>query len=152
MSELHRPSIAGDLRRIHLAITRALDIAIEHSSVVDSVSTGFINYVESWLSLLHSHHLVEDELIFPYLKEKITDVPFDLMEAQHQEMLPVLDEIEARLTAIKQRQIQAVRLLPELNRQLIKLRDIWQPHFQTEEEYITEAKLSSIDMSRTTRT
>jgi hypothetical protein len=32
MSELDKPSIAGDLSRIHLVITRALDIAIEHSS------------------------------------------------------------------------------------------------------------------------
>jgi hemerythrin-like domain-containing protein len=147
MSEIDRPSIAGDLSRIHLVITRALDIAIEHSSVTNSVSTGFINYVESFLSLLHSHHLVEDELIFPYLQAKMTDVPFDRMEAQHQEMLPMLDEIETKLTAVKSQESQIDRILPELNQTLIKLRDLWQLHFQTEEEYITEANLSNIDLT-----
>lgn len=147
MSEPKTPTIAGDLNRIHLVITRALDILIEQSSISDSVSTGSIDYLESFVSLLHSHHMVEDELIFPYLKTKITDAPFDLMEAQHQQMLPVLDEIEFQLTAIKNNLPQAANLLPGLNRQLIKLRDIWQTHSQTEEQYINETTLSAIDLA-----
>jgi hemerythrin-like domain-containing protein len=147
MSEPDKPSIAGDLSRIHIVITRALDIAIEHSSVTNSVSTGFINYVESFLSLLHSHHLVEDELIFPYLKAKMTDVPFDLMEAQHQKLLPFLDRLEAQLTALKSQEGQVAIILPELNQTLTQLKDLWQLHFQTEEEYINETSLSNIDLT-----
>ena len=150
MSNSNQPTIAGDIRRIHLAITRALDVAIEHTSMFaetksqDIFSLGFINYVQSLLSLLHSHHLVEDEQIFPYLKTKLVNAPFELMEAQHQEMLPVLDEVEKQLASIEKNKLCSPKALIEFNQQLVLLREIWHPHIQTEEEYINDTQLDTI--------
>ena len=150
MSKNNQLTIAGDIRRIHLVITRALDVAIEHTSLFaettsrDLFSQGFINYAQSLLSLLHSHHLVEDEQIFPYLQTKLTDAPFALMEAQHQEMLPVLDEVEKQLASIAKDKLRSPKALIAFNQQLVKLREIWHPHMQTEEEYINDTRLSTI--------
>lgn len=150
MSENNQLTIAGDIRRIHLVITRALDVAVEHTSMFaeiknhDLFSPGFINYVQSLLSLLHSHHLVEDEQIFPYLQTKLSDAPFELMEAQHQEMLPVLDEVERQLALIEKNRLCSPKALIAFNQQLVKLREIWHPHMQTEEEYINDTRLSNI--------
>ena len=150
MSNNNQLTIAGDIRRIHLVITRALGVAIEHTSLFtetksrDLFSPGFINYVQSLLSLLHSHHVVEDERIFPYLQTKLTDAPFELMEAQHQEMLPVLDEVEQQLISIEKNNLCSPKALIAFNQQLVKLRQIWHTHMQTEEEYINDTRLSTI--------
>ena len=150
MSNNNQLTIAGDIRRIHLVITRALDVAIEHTSLFtetksqDIFSLGFINYLQSLLSLLHSHHLVEDERIFPYLKDKLADAPFKLMEAQHQEMLLVLDEIELQLTLIEKNKLCSPKTLIAFNQQLVRLRETWHPHLQTEEEYINDTQLGTI--------
>lgn len=146
----HTPTIAGDIRRIHLVITRALDVAIEHTSLFadhqnsDLFSDGFINYVESFISLLHSHHLVEDEQIFPYLQTKLPNAPFEIMETQHQEMLPILHKIQEQLASIKKRKLRSLELLIAFNQQLIKMRQLWHPHFEIEEEFINDDLLKTV--------
>lgn len=73
MPDLYKPNVGADLARIHAMITRALDVSIEHSlSFVRhgypnaSTHEEFVSYVQSLASVLHSHHLTEDEAVFPY--------------------------------------------------------------------------------------
>lgn len=84
MSETQQSSFAASLVLIHKVFTRALNVILEYElsfaqqGFPDAVTQkGFINYVQSFVSLLHAHHTAEDELIFPYFQEKMPDKNFD---------------------------------------------------------------------------
>jgi hemerythrin-like domain-containing protein len=109
----------------------------------ESLTEGLINYLRSLLSLFHSHHLVEDDLIFPYFKANQLAAPYEIMNEQHQALLPVLDNFEKSIDnwASDWKNPQFVANLKETLQQLQKL---WTPHFQLEEEYLCEDKISSL--------
>jgi hemerythrin-like domain-containing protein len=136
----NQPNVAADMVRIHSVITRGLNVSIEHSQAFAregfpdaSTREGFVSYVQSLVSVLHAHHLAEDELAFPYLRDKMPDTPFDLLTAQHREMVPVLDEIKAAIEAVRA-EAQPGEGLNDLNRALTKMADMWHPHIQREED------------------
>lgn len=148
MSE--QPSVARDIYFIHLVITRALNVAINYCQSSNtntlpsfSVAPGFINYVQSFVTLLDSHHLVEDEVIFPYFQNKLEGVPFDLLNIQHQSMLPVLAETNLAINKLTTENDQK-EILNLLEKCLLKMREIWEPHFQLEELYFNEENISKI--------
>ena len=95
MSESIKPNVGADLKRIHAIITRGLNVAIEHSQAFAqngypdaSTREGFISYVKTFIFMIHSHHLTEDEVAFPFFQAQMTATPFDALTAQHQEMIP----------------------------------------------------------------
>lgn len=97
MSRSSSPSVVAELVRIHLVITRGLKVASENSQSFAqrgypdaSTREGFVSYVRSLASSLHAHHLTEDDLAFPYFREKMPDAPFDLLSAHHRQMVPFL--------------------------------------------------------------
>jgi len=150
MSDSNHPSVARDIYFIHLVITRALNVAIEYcqslqgKTIADfSIDPGFLNYVQSFVTLLDSHHLVEDEVIFPYFQNKLSEVPFDVMNIQHQSMLPVLEQINLAINNLTT-EVANLESLNVLEKSLIKMRDIWEPHFQLEELYLNEENISKI--------
>ena len=150
MSELRKPNIGADLVHIHSIITRALDVSIEHSQSFaqegypdESTREGFVSYVQTLVSVLHAHHLTEDDLAFPYFREKLPDVPFDLLTAQHQEMEPILDEIKAAIEEVAA-DAQAGESLNDLNRALTKIAGIWRPHIQREEDHLSAEKADAL--------
>lgn len=49
---------------------------------------GFTMYVKCLSSMLHAHHLTEDELTFPYFQRLLPDASFETLSAQHQETIP----------------------------------------------------------------
>lgn len=150
MSESNKPNIGADLIRIHSIITRALDVSIEHSQSFaredfpdESTREGFVSYVQSLVSVLHAHHLTEDDLAFPYFREKVPDVPFDLLTAQHREMEPILDDIKAAIEEVAA-DGRASESLNDLNRALIKMAEIWRPHIQREEDHLSVEKADAL--------
>jgi hemerythrin-like domain-containing protein len=150
MSTSTQPSIARDLVRIHSVITRALDVAIEHSQSFlaqggypnTSVWQGFVHYVQCLFTVLESHHTVEDELMFPYFQNKLLDTPFDLLEDQHREMLPLLAEVDVALKQVAAT-MKANESLSMLNHALTKLRELWYPHFRLEEAHFTDENVAA---------
>lgn len=69
-----KPNSGRDLVRIHRIATRGLDVSIENGrsftrdGYPDSdTREGYVNYVQALVSVLHGHHLAEDDLVFPYL-------------------------------------------------------------------------------------
>lgn len=150
MSESNKPNIGADLIRIHSVITRGLDVSIEHSQSFAqegypdaSTREGFVSYVQTLVPVLHAHHLTEDDLAFPYFREKLPDVPFDLLTAQHREMQPILDEIKAAIEEVAA-DAQASESLNDLNRALIKMAEIWHPHIQREEDHLSVEKADAL--------
>ena len=74
--------LGARILRIHSVVTRALDVSIEHAESLerdglpDNASrTGFATHVRCLAILLRSHHLNEDEFVFPELSDKMPDIP-----------------------------------------------------------------------------
>jgi hemerythrin-like domain-containing protein len=137
MSGQSEANVALSLITIHKVITRGLVVCREKSrefiqdGFPDETSIdGFQNYIKAFVSVLHSHHMLEDELVFPYFYNKITETPFNLLIEQHKDMVVILDEIQSALENIENQEG-----LEDLNRAVFRLNEKWHPHIQIEETY-----------------
>jgi hemerythrin-like domain-containing protein len=146
MAEANAPNVAQDLLSIHSIITRALNVSSEKSQRFAqegfsdaSMKEGFFCYARSFVSVIHGHHLTENELAFPYFREKVPDAPYDLLIAQHQELVHVLDEIKAAIEEVSAEPQAAA--LNKLNQGLKRLADLWHPHIAIEQDHFSVAKL-----------
>ncbi|BAQ61743.1 hypothetical protein GM3708_2149 [Geminocystis sp. NIES-3708] len=143
-------TVAKDLIRIHIVITRAIVIGIEkcqifknNGKIDDVLKEGFINYLNSLLSLFHSHHLVEDDLIFPYFKNKQFDAPYEIMATQHGDLLPLLDELEICINNLNSNSSNQ-EFIDNLLENLEQIQQAWIPHYQLEEEYLNDQNISNL--------
>jgi hemerythrin-like domain-containing protein len=136
MSEIQKPNVAVELIRIHKVITRGLEVAIERSQAFAqegfpdaSTQQGFVSYVQALASVLHGHHLTEDDLAFPYFREKLPEMPVEQLSAEHRRMEPILEEIRVALDGKI-----ATATLEELNSALMRIAELWRPHIWKEEQ------------------
>ena len=96
----HRPNIAYDLLLSHSIITRAIKVSnqhvknsIEDGNLNESTRIGFLNYLQSLSSVLAIHHRLETEIAFPYLQNKISEAPYEMLNKQHKTMQTFLNKI-----------------------------------------------------------
>jgi hemerythrin-like domain-containing protein len=150
MTQSDQPNIGANLARIHRVVTRSLGVVREESlSFADtgfsdsSMQEGFASYIHCFVSLLQAHHLTEDELLFPYLRDKVPDAPYDLLRAGHDAIAQILPEIEATPAQVKADR-QPSGALRDLNHSLIRLVGIWQPHIQKEERHFSVETLARL--------
>jgi hemerythrin-like domain-containing protein len=142
--------IARDLVFIHALITRALDVSIEHSATYAQegypdvmARDGLVAYVLCLAAMLHAHHLTEEESVFPYLMDKLPDLPYGTLTEQHHQMEPLLEAIQTTLQRVASAP-GAGEALEELNRELSDMRDLWLPHIGVEESHITAERTSAV--------
>lgn len=148
MSDQTTLNIGSDLNLIHLIITRGLAVSIDFSDQYlrkgfpdSSTKDGFINYVNSLVTVLDAHHRLEDELAFPGLKEKIPNAPYDLLEKQHEEIVNILLEIK---NIINQKDIALEESLNNVKSLLISLNELWHPHIKIEEEHFSDKNVARL--------
>jgi hypothetical protein len=149
MSDSNSPNLGVELLRIHAIITRGLRVAIDHAQSFAAqgfpstkMREGFISYVGSLLSVLDAHHNVEDQLAFPYFRGPFPDAPFDLLTAQHQIMLPLLDQLKNTVAGMAA-DPQGDAIPDELVLLLKKLDEFWHTHIHIEEENFTVDRLAA---------
>lgn len=139
-----QPNVGASLLLIHHIITRGLEVAIEQSGLLaksgftdSSLQEGFTNYARTLLAVLRAHHLTEDELVFPYLQEKLklVEAPFDVLELEHHAIEFLLPQLDA--TIGKLQSDAPGPALQELSRLFRMLNDVWGPHIRKEEEHFT---------------
>lgn len=138
--------ISTSYYHIHAIITRGLKVsreavqaALQHGIWDKKQKEGLLNYIRALSSVLNSHHLTEDELVFPYFRDKLPEAPFDLLMRWHQEMVGMLDEINQAVEKCDQNE-QLGKNLAQMETALTRLDESWQPHIQMEdEELITKA-------------
>ena len=125
------PNIGVDLQRIHRVITRGLDVSrqncqafIEGGYPDDTTRDGFWKYCHGLEAITHAHHLAEDEIFFPYLRQRLPDTDFDELTAEHQEMHGILARIRAAREAGS---------LADLSAALSAMVELWPPHIGKEE-------------------
>jgi len=146
MSNQEGRLIAVSFLRIHDVITRGVSVSMEATQAAlqqgfedEKGREGFFNYLRALSSILHSHHLMEDELAFPYFRELLPQAPFDVLVRWHEEMVEMLDEINRAVAACEQNDQVEVNLR-RLSDTLARLDDSWQPHIQMEfDEFIALA-------------
>jgi hemerythrin-like domain-containing protein len=136
--------IAANLMAIHDVITRGLKVSIEsagkfaaHGFADATEQAGFLNYVRALVSVLDGHHITEDDIAFPYFRDKLPKAPFDRLSAQHQEMVPLLGQIGAAVERCeKPGQVEAG--LRDMEATLRRVDAMWHPHIQIEQEHLVE--------------
>lgn len=150
MTSAPKPNVAVSLFTIHKVITRGIDVSLENVRGFSTAGIpnegafeGYTNYLRALTSILHSHHLVEDDLAFPYFKDKLPETPFEILVAQHQEMVPMLDSINSIIETLESGK-QDVEVLEELISILEALKDTWHKHIPIEEEHFDVGVIGSM--------
>jgi len=147
MSEQEKPDAAAEIRRIHAMITQALDESLERSE--HFAQAGFpdaetrqalVGYVGCFGGMLHAHHLSEDEFVFPYFRERMSDAPFDDLMAQHRKMEPLLKDIQAACGTLSG-DGEGSEATWALYSTLDRLSVLWYPHIELEEVQFTREGL-----------
>ena len=135
------PNVGTNLIRVHRAVTRALDVAIEGGGRFaaqgwpdETTREGYVNYVRALISFLRGHHLGEDDLLFPYFHDRLPDVPYEQLAREHHALEALLVRLEGILDA---RAVPgSTHLLEELLPGLEAARVMWHPHIRVEEEHL----------------
>jgi hemerythrin-like domain-containing protein len=148
MASASQPNIGATLILIHRIITRGLEVAQAKSEEFGAsgfpdgqTKTGFGGYVRSLATVLHGHHLTEDELAFPYLRAHQPQAPYDQLAFDHKAMTSILPQVEAAAGSFENGGRPSVALR-DLNRAVSRLRDIWRPHIGLEEEHFSVSALA----------
>jgi hemerythrin-like domain-containing protein len=147
--EAQAPNIGSNLVRVHRAVTRAFDVAIDSGQQLaaqgwpdEGTREGYTNYVCSLISFLRGHHLGEDELIFPYFRDKLPDLPYDQLGREHHALEAILVRLEGILDAGAAG--GASLALAELVGDLQAGRGLWHPHIRVEEEHLAPEVLGRL--------
>ena len=137
------PVVEG-LLRIHKIISRGLSISIQKcdeylvkQGIPSGEATGFSMYVSTLKWITHSHHLSEDDIVFPYFKDLI-EAPYNLLKDDHNTMARILDSLDQCLLEVPSSGVDKLReVLDEFNK-------LWEPHIKIEEENFTPEKLQAV--------
>ena len=142
-------SLAQDLVRIHKAITRGLTIGVTRAAkfIEDgfpdrSVQQGFAEYIQSLGSVLAAHHLSEDEIAFPALKEVIRTAPYDRLAADHKKIEAALGPTMNIIPVVAGANPGAG--MDKLYQGLRRVSALWSPHMKTEERFFTTTALAEV--------
>jgi hypothetical protein len=137
-------SLASDLSVFHRVITRAMTVSLARARGFEGagfespeLKRGFLDYVRCLTILTKAHHDTEDELVFPTFRARLPDAPFDTLDAQHTELLPLLDSVRERAES-GGKGVPESEWLPGLARDLERLGQLWAEHIGLEERYFTD--------------
>jgi hemerythrin-like domain-containing protein len=127
---------------IHHTITRGLKVTGERSTAFvqegypdASFQKGFVTYEQTLISVINAHHMSEDHVIFPYMRSKLTDAPYDELSANHLVIADFLKELQINIDKIAT-QTQPSDALNALNGTVTKIAELWHPHIAKEQLYI----------------
>ncbi len=134
MSTSIQPNSGEDLIRIHKAITRGIDVSINHSQGCGpqiDLRPGFLTYVHALTIVLHGHHSGEDDISFPFWKAKNPVVPVEQLMDEHRHMVFQIEKIEAWVNSGEAAWQPGT--LSTVHGALTALGDLWSPHIALEE-------------------
>jgi hypothetical protein len=144
-SEPDRSVLTDNLERIHRAISRGLRVSHDaaeqfaQSGLPEDMRHGYTDFIRSLISVMHAHHLGEDELAFPFLRQRMPSPAFDRLEADHLAMLPLLDQSGILVSGAP----LSHETCPRLAEILFQIQNTWLAHIQREEEVLSAAKLAA---------
>jgi hemerythrin-like domain-containing protein len=126
-----QPNLGVVLKRIHRAISRGLVVAqqncqtfVESGFPDDIRREGFWKFCQGLEANTNGHHLAEDDIFFPFLRERMPSVDFEALSAEHQQMHGILVEMRAAREAGS---------LADMQRALSAIANLWPLHIEVEE-------------------
>jgi hemerythrin-like domain-containing protein len=136
--------IAESLLCIHKIISRALHVSIQKcdeyirkQGIPREEVVGFLMYVTTLKWITHSHHLTEDDMAFPYFRDKL-EAPYTRLEADHQVIARILVNMDKYLSEISSGGVgKLLEVLGEFDK-------LWGPHITIEEEHFAADKLKPV--------
>jgi len=142
-------SFASGLVRIHKVITRGLEMIgrrgaeFAQDGFPDALTQhGFSDYAHSLITVLNEHHLSEDEVAFPALKEKLPAAPYERLAADHRQIEGILAEVRGVMEGLME--ADASQVLGDLMEAVKRIRIMWTPHIGREEIYFSEKAVSAV--------
>ncbi len=144
MDPIDASPLVDGLLMIHKIISRGLlvslqkcDEYIRKQGILPEEAAGFFTYVSTLKKVTHAHHLSEDEIAFPYFKDKI-EAPYNRLNEDHITISHVLDKIDKCLLDFSSDGLGKLRkVLDEFDK-------LWVQHIKIEEENFTAQKVHQI--------
>jgi len=140
----NQPNIGEDYIRFHKVMTRGLAVSLKNinefliNRALEKLNReGFLKYVQSFSSVLHGHHQAEDEKIFPYFKDKLSEVPYERLVSEHLIFNDGLNEIKTGIDNLTSGNDE-LKSLKLLKSGLDKIDRIWHSHIQIENTQLYE--------------
>ncbi|RDB16538.1 hypothetical protein Hypma_002703 [Hypsizygus marmoreus] len=107
------PQPPGDWKDIF--DNRAIEMAISHNMFIRGLNTvyfqapkvkedqvqAFAFFCNSFLTMIHHHHTIEEELLFPYFESKLGPGTMEHNVEQHHAFLPGLEDLETYIKDIR---------------------------------------------------
>ena len=146
MSEKQETNIAASFYNIHNIITRGLRVSLESTRGIlqagfqgERNREGFFNHIRSLTAVMNAHHLTEDDIAFPYFRDKLPEAPFDDWTYWHGKMSEDLDEINLAVEKCEKK-AECETELRNIENVLARLNEGWPYHIQPEtDEFINKA-------------
>jgi len=145
-----KQGIGWDLLRVHKVITRSLDVIIVRSQEFAeagfpdaSTHAGFTDYVRCFASLMHAHHISEEELAFPYFRVKLPDEPYDVMLSEHSKMAWLVYDVRSIVGDPGGPALEPGKL-KNLESVVTDIRQIWSQHIPKEEKSFSPDHLDQV--------
>jgi hemerythrin-like domain-containing protein len=135
---------------IHRVLTRGLDVGLHYTEEFardgypdQATGAGLALYLQMLAGGLHIHHSAEDQIAFPFLRDKLPDLPFDRLIAEHEQMTAILEELAPILERLRGDAGEG----PDLEAArgaLVRLAEIWPAHIGIEETNMSVKQLIAL--------
>lgn len=153
MTSQTKPNVIASMFGVHAAISRGLEVAAEHVQSISSGGSsdlttrpGFLNYLFALSATITAHHLLEDEVAFPYFRNLMPDAPFDLLSEQHEELVPLVEEVNTSIRECRAGKDTAERFRV-LHTTLEEILGLWYPHIGIEQEHFTFERFDNLQIT-----
>jgi len=135
---------------IHQSISRGLHMSglygrifIESGLPGEKIGRGFVDYIRSLASVLHAHHLAEDELAFPLFRDLLPEAPYKQLAEEHRRIKPIVDEIRLKIERAPE-DGEAEGSWERIDTLLTRLAGIWGSHIAVEEAHFSPEKIDAV--------
>ena len=147
MSKSQTPDPPISLVLIHRTISRGLEVGGQYAERFarqgypdQEVGAGFALYLSTLVGVLYQHHSAEDEVAFPFLRDKLPDLPFEDLIAEHEQMEAILEDMALILDGLRGEAGEGPALEAACTA-LAGLAKIWPGHIEVEEAGVSTSRL-----------
>lgn len=132
--------LAGSTLLIHKMISRSVNVSVEWGEKFlqqgfenDHLQDGYIKYVKCLLKNLEHHHLVEDDVVFPFFQAKLPNTKFDQLEEEHKMISRLIMELSS-IPLLNNDETNIQNDVTDIYQTLSKVSDLWFKHIRFEED------------------
>jgi hemerythrin-like domain-containing protein len=147
MNNQDRPNVARDLLRIHAVITRGMEVSEKNCFEIlqkkEPAPKGFLDFLQAYSTVLRAHHQLEDELVFPYFRDKLKELPYQMLMSDHKQIDREVGTIDALLAEIRKGK-NGPAPIETISGSLKRIREIWHPHIGIEEKHLSPVALEQM--------